>query len=97
MAKKAFWQLRPSIPRYHGTYDVSIVLRFIESFGENETLTLRQLSEKTTFLVTFSTLSRYCLGLTLDLIYLPKLFVISPLPDCPTQNEQFISLGDGDS
>ena len=29
--------------------------------GENETLTLKQLSEKTAFLVAFSTLSRYCL------------------------------------
>ena len=37
-AKKAFWQLRPPIPRYHGTYNVTIVLRLIESLGENKTL-----------------------------------------------------------
>ena len=73
-AKKAFWQLKPPIPRYHGTYDISIILRFIENLGENETLTLKQLSEKTAFLVTFLTLSRYCLVLTLDQIYLPKKF-----------------------
>ena len=72
-AKRAFWQLRPPIPRYHGTYDVTIILRFIESLGENKTLTLKQLSEKTAFLVVFSTLSRYCLVLSLDQIYLPKL------------------------
>ena len=51
--KRASWQLRPPIPRYHGTYDVTIVLRFIESLGENETLTLKQLSEKRAFLVAF--------------------------------------------
>ena len=73
IAKKAFWQLSPPIPRYHGTYDVTIILRFIESLGENEILTLKQLSEKTAFLVAFSTLSRYCLVLSLDRIYLPKL------------------------
>ena len=61
IAKKAFWQQRPPIPRYHGTYNVNIVLRFIENLGENETLTLKQLSEKIAFLVVFSTLSRYCL------------------------------------
>ena len=95
-ANKVFWQQRPPIPRYHGTYDVSTLLRFIESFGENETLTLKQLSENTAFLVTFSTLSRYCLALTLDQIYLPKLFVIFPLPYCPTQSEQCVCLGGGD-
>ena len=93
-AKKAFWPLKPLIPRYHGTYDISIVLRLIENLGENETLTLKQLSEKTAFLVMFSTLSRYCLDLTLDQIYLPKLFIISPLPDC--QSEQCVSPGGGD-
>ena len=74
MAKKAFWQQRPPIPRYHGTYDVSIILRFIESLGENETLTHKQLSEKTAFLVAFSTLSRYCLVFSLDQNVLPKSF-----------------------
>ena len=61
--------------------------------GENETLTLKQVSEKRAFLVAFLTLSRYCLDLTLDQIYLPKLFVISPLPDCPTESEQCFGLG----
>ena len=63
-ANRAFWQLRPPIPRYHGTYDINIKLRFIDDLGENETLTLKQLSKKTAFLVAFSTLSRYCLALT---------------------------------
>ena len=75
-AKKAFWQLKPLIPRYHGTYDISIILRFIESLGQNETLTLKQLSEKTAFLVVLSTLCRYCLALILGQISLPKFFRI---------------------
>ena len=30
-AKKAFWQLRLPLPKYHGTYHMKIVLRFIEN------------------------------------------------------------------
>ena len=44
-AKKAFWQLKPPIPQYHATYDVSVVLRYIKSLGENENLSNKQLSE----------------------------------------------------
>ena len=49
-AKKAFWQLKPLIPRYHGTYNINILLRFIENLGQNVTLSLsssqrRQLSK----------------------------------------------------
>ena len=69
-AKKAFGQLKPLIPRYHGTYDISIILRFIENLEENETLKLKQLSENIAFLVSFLTLSKYCLDPTLDQIYL---------------------------
>ena len=42
-AKKIFCQQRPPLPRYHGTDDIRIVLRFIEK----ETLSLKQLSFKT--------------------------------------------------
>ena len=76
-AKKAFWQLKPPIPRYHGTYDVTIVLRFIENMGQNETLTLKQLSEKTVFLVAFSTLSRYCMALIQQPIQSPFCSIFS--------------------
>ena len=58
-AQKAFWQLKPPLPKYHCTCDVKLILRFIENLGENKTLTLKQMSEKTAFLVAFSTLSRY--------------------------------------
>ena len=52
-AKKAFRQLKPQIPRYHGTYNINVVLRFIENLEQNENLTLKQLSEKIAFLVAF--------------------------------------------
>ena len=52
-AKKAFRQLRHPIPIYHGTYNINVVLRFIENLEQNENLTLKQLSEKIAFLVAF--------------------------------------------
>ena len=78
-AKKAFWQLRPPIPRYRGTYDVTIVLRYIESLGQNADLTLKQLSEKAAFLVAFATLSRYC-RLYPSLLSSPLFFFMFSLP-----------------
>ena len=74
-AKKAFWQLKPPIPRYHATYNVSVVLRYIESLGENENLSNKQLSEKTAFLVAFSTLSRYGLVPHLTKMSFPSPFL----------------------
>ena len=74
MAKKAFWQQKPPIPRYHATYDTSVILRYIDSLGENETLSNKQLSEKTAFLVAFSTLSRYGLVPHMNKMSFPKLF-----------------------
>ena len=97
MAKKAFWQQRPPIPRYHATYDVSVILRYIESLGENETLSNKQLSEKTAFLVAFSTLSRYGLVPHLTKMSFPNIFIFSLLLDCPTQSEQYIGLEDSGS
>ena len=43
--------------------------------GENETLTLKQLSEKTAFLVVFSTLSRYGLVPHLTKMSFPNPFL----------------------
>ena len=39
-ARKAFWQNNPPLPRYRGTWDVKIILRFIEGLGENDSLSL---------------------------------------------------------
>ena len=93
IAKKAFWQQRPLIPKYRMTYDTTVVLRHRENLGENEILTLKQLSEKTAFLVEFSTLSRYSLVPHLTKISFPNPFFASFLLDCPTQSEQYIGLG----
>ena len=46
LPKKTVWQQRPPLPKYHGTYDVRIVWRFMENLGENDTLSLRQRSLK---------------------------------------------------
>ena len=35
-AKEAFWQKRPPLPKYCGTYNIRIVLRFIEKLGEKK-------------------------------------------------------------
>lgn len=61
-AKLSFWQSRPPLPQYNGTYNVKIVIRFIESLGENKTRTLKLLSFKIVFLVVFSSLSRCSLN-----------------------------------
>ena len=41
-AEKVFWQQGHPLPKYHGTYDVKIVLKLIENLGENKTLSLKQ-------------------------------------------------------
>ena len=56
--RKYFWQSKPPLPKYCGTWDMKIVLRFLEDLGENDSLSLKQLSEKTAFLIVFSTMAR---------------------------------------
>ena len=93
MANKAIWQQRPPIPRYRATYEISVVLRHIDNLGQNKSLTLKQLSEKTGFLLVFSTLSRYRLVPHLTKMSFPSPFFVSFLHDCPTQSEQLPVLG----
>ena len=57
-ARTAYWQNNPPLLRYKGTWDMKIVLRFLEDLGENDSLSLKQLSEKTVFLIAFSTMAR---------------------------------------
>ena len=57
-ARKAFWQNNPPLPKYHGTWDAKIILRFIEDLGENDSLSMELLSFKTAFLLAFSTITR---------------------------------------
>ncbi len=42
---------RPALPRYNRIWDVSLVLKYIKSLGENENLTLQNLTLKTTMLL----------------------------------------------
>ena len=80
MAKKAFWQQRRPIPRNRAIYDVFIVFGHIENLGQHESLTLKQLSEKTAFLMAFSTLSRYGLVPHLTKKSFPKSFFVFVSP-----------------
>ena len=43
---KGIFRLRPSLPRYTVTYDVQVVLDYLDNLGENSVLTLKQLTER---------------------------------------------------
>ena len=57
-AVKAIFRLRPPLPKYINTFDVSLVFTYIARLPTNEALTLKQLTFKTLFLLTSSTISR---------------------------------------
>ena len=57
-AVKAVFRLRPPLPRYKSTFDVELVLNHVKNLPENSALSLKQLSQKTLFLTSFSTFSR---------------------------------------
>ena len=57
-AVKAVFRLRPPLPKYKETYDVTIVLDYLKSLPPNSQLSLKQLSYKTLFLLTVATISR---------------------------------------
>ena len=57
-AVKAVFRLRPPLPKYVATFDITKVFAYISSWPANENLTLKQLSYKTLFLLTSSTISR---------------------------------------
>ena len=58
-AMKSFFKLRPPLPKYRSTFDVTIVMRYVMDMGPVAVLDLKCLTYKTLFLVAFSTLSRY--------------------------------------
>ncbi len=58
-AMKSFFKLRPPLPKYRSTFDVTIVMRYVMDMGPVADLDLKCLTYKTLFLVAFSTLSRY--------------------------------------
>ena len=57
-AVKAVFRLRPPLPKYVHTFDISLVLDYIRSLPTNKELSLKLLSWKTLFLLTSSTISR---------------------------------------
>ena len=67
-AMKSFFKLRPPLPKYRSTFDVTIVMRYVMDMGPVADLDLKCLTFKTLFLVTFSTLSRYWRGALLLLL-----------------------------
>ena len=79
-AVKAVFRLRPPLPKYKTTYDVSIVLDYIKSLPTNSELSLKMLSYKALFLITIATISRVSsiakLGPTLSVLKV-SLFLIN--------------------
>ena len=49
---------RPPKPRYFETWDVSIVLKMLKAWGQNEVLDLKQLSLKLTMLLALTSLHK---------------------------------------
>ena len=57
-AVKAVFRLRPPLPKYRTVFDISTVLDYVASLEPLQTLPLKQLTLKTLFLISFSTISR---------------------------------------
>ena len=55
---KGIFQKKPPLPRYSATWDVPKVLIFIRSLGDNESLSLKQLSEKLVVLLALTSADR---------------------------------------
>ena len=55
---KGIFNVRPPMPRYSSTWDVQVILDYLESCGQSENLTLKLLTLKTTFLFAFTRPSR---------------------------------------
>ena len=50
---KGVYKSRPPQPRYSATWDVNVVIRYLQSMGENEVLSLKQRSQKLALLMAF--------------------------------------------
>ena len=57
-AVKAVFRLRPPLPKYKTTFDISILLNFLSALPPNNMLDLKMLSYKTLLLTIYATLSR---------------------------------------
>ena len=64
---KGVYNMRPPKPRYSATWDVDVVIRHLQSLGENEALALKQLSQKLVLLMALVEASRVSELQALDL------------------------------
>ena len=55
---KGVYRIKPTTPKYNQTWDVSIVLKYIEEIDHSKQLSLLELSEKTIILLALSTAHR---------------------------------------
>ena len=66
---KAVYNSCPPQPRYSVTWDVDVVIRYFQSLGENDNLTLKQLNQKLVLLMAVVEASRVSEFQALDLRY----------------------------
>ena len=66
---KGIYNSRPPQPRYSATWDVDVVIRYLKTMGENDTLSLKQLSQKLALLMALVDASRISELQALDLRY----------------------------
>ena len=57
-AVKAVFRLRPPLPKYVATFDITKVFSYLQSLPSNEKLSLKLLTVKCLFLLTTSIISR---------------------------------------
>ena len=58
MAVKSVFKQRPPLPKYKTTFDITVVLTYLQSLPNNKDLSLKLLSYKALFLLTISSISR---------------------------------------
>ena len=66
---KGAYNLRPPLPRYSSTWYVSLVVPFISGFGDNDCLSLKDLSQKLGFLLALTAMERVSEVVSHDLRY----------------------------
>ena len=83
---RAIFRLRPPLPKYKNTFDIKPVLDYFTYLGDNEDLTLKQLTLKTHFLISFTSISRVStcsrLGLAVDVFedHIAGVYKVLPPP-----------------
>ena len=66
---KGSYNLRPPLPRYSATWDVGVVISFIDNLGPNESLRLKDLSQKLGILLALTAIERVSEVVAHDLRY----------------------------